>query len=67
MSDNVRYWKPNMTNLPYELGKEIFSQILSTPAPDHKKMQEESARLVREMLKERAFAVRSRGQAPWTN
>ena len=55
MSDNVRYWKPNMTNLPYELGKEIFNQILSTPAPDHKKMQEESARIVKEMLKERAL------------
>ena len=49
----IRYWKPCMTNLPHDLGKEIFEAIRSAPAPDHKKMQEESERLIKEMLKER--------------
>ena len=49
----IRYRKPNMTNLPYKLGKEIFEEILSSPPPDYAKMREESALLVQEMLKER--------------
>jgi len=52
-SREIRYWKPCMTNLPHDLGKEIFEAIRSAPAPDHAKMREESERIVREMLKER--------------
>ena len=53
MSDNVRYWKPCMTNLPADLGKAIFKQILSTPAPDIAKMQERSDHIMSEILRER--------------
>ena len=52
MSENVRYWKPCMTNLPPDLGKAIFKQILSTPAPDLAKMQERSNRIMAEIQKE---------------
>ncbi|MBQ3794797.1 MAG: hypothetical protein II842_00680 [Butyrivibrio sp.] len=48
-----RYAKPNMTNLPPDLGQEIFDQILSTPAPNRKKMKEESDALLKKMIKER--------------
>ena len=55
MSDNVRYWKPCMTNLPYKLGKEIFEHIRSTPAPDIAKMQEMRDSIMAEILKERGL------------
>ena len=45
-----KYGKPNMTNLPLELGIGIFDQILNTPKPDYMKMQEESMRLERKMI-----------------
>lgn len=53
MANVVRYRKPSMTNLPPELGKAIFRQILSTPAPDRAKLRKESERLEREMVRER--------------
>ncbi len=45
-----KYGKPNMTNLPNELGIGIFEQILNTPKPDYMKIQEESMRLERKMV-----------------
>ena len=53
MEQRIRYRKPNLTNLPPELGKAIFKQILSTPAPDRKARQREAERLEREIIKER--------------
>ncbi len=53
MAYSTRFGKPNMTNLPSELGAAIFRQILNTPRPDYAKMQEEAARLEREMVKVR--------------
>ena len=53
MAYTPKYGKPNMTNLPSDLGIGIFEQILNTPKPDYKKMQEESMRLEREMVKVR--------------
>ena len=53
MAYSTRFGKPNMTNLPSELGAAIFKQILSTPRPDYAKMQEEATRLEREMVKVR--------------
>lgn len=53
MATNTRYAKPCMTNLPPELGKSIFTQILNTPAPDRKKMKAESAKLLKAMVQER--------------
>ena len=48
-----RFGKPNMTNLPPELGRAIISQIMSTPKPDYAKMQAEAEKLEREILKAR--------------
>ena len=49
----TKFGKPNMTNLPSELGIGIFRQILNTPKPDYLKMQEEAVKLEREMKKVR--------------
>ncbi|MBQ6240530.1 MAG: hypothetical protein IJK56_09300 [Firmicutes bacterium] len=53
MAYSTRFGKPNMTNLPSELGTAIFKQILSTPRPDYAKMQEEAIKLEKEMVKVR--------------
>ena len=53
MAYTAKYGKPNMTNLPSELGIGIFEQILNTPKPDYMKMQEESMKLEREMVRVR--------------
>ena len=55
MADTIRYRKPNMTNLPPEIGVPILKQILSSPAPDRNAMRIESAELLKKMLKERAL------------
>ncbi len=49
----TRYAKPSLTNLPTDLGQKIFNQILNTPAPNRKKMKEESDALLRDMIRER--------------
>lgn len=51
MAYSDRYAKPNLTNLPSELGKGIFKQILSTPRPDYSKMQAEAIALEKEMIR----------------
>ncbi len=53
MERPIRYGKPCMTNLPPDLGVEIFKQIMNSPRPDREKMRAESARLVKEMLEDR--------------
>ena len=53
MASTSRYGKPNMTNLPKDLGVRIFKTILATPTPDFKKMHEKSVELERQMMIER--------------
>lgn len=53
MGDNIRYNKPNMTNLPRDLGIAIFRQIMKTPAPDRKKMREACQELIEKNVKVR--------------
>ena len=53
MAHTQRYAKPSMTNLPKDLGKSIFRQIMNTPKPDRERMRAESAELLRQMVKER--------------
>ena len=53
MTTTTRYGKPNMTGLPKDLGVSIFKTILSTPAPDFSKMEQEADELEREMKMER--------------
>ena len=53
MASTSRYGKPNMTNLPKDLGVRIFKTILAAPTPDFKKMHEKSVELERQMMIER--------------
>ena len=53
MANMTRYGKPSLTNLPADLGKTIFKQIMNTPAPDRVKMKAESDELLKQMIKER--------------
>lgn len=43
MSD-IRYGKPNMNNLPYELCKSIFEEILNSPKVDRENRKKRIAR-----------------------
>lgn len=58
----MRYRRPCVTNLPSDLGQEIFTKILSSPPQDRQKMREESNRLLTSMLvareRENAFTLR---------
>ena len=51
MSYSTRYRKPNMASLPYDLGKAIFEQILSTPKLDEEKLEAEARKLEDEIVK----------------
>jgi hypothetical protein len=51
--NTIRYGKPCMTNLPPELGRAIFNQILNTPKPDFYAMEKKARALEGEMLKVR--------------
>lgn len=48
MDKPIRYGKPVLTNMPYEIGKPIFDKILSTPRPDFEKMKAEAEEVERE-------------------
>ena len=48
---STRYGEPCMTNLPTELGREIFRQILNSPKPDDEAMKAEAERLEMEMIR----------------
>ena len=50
MTVSTRYAKPSMVNLPSDLGKAIFTQILSTPKPDDTKLDAEAKKLEKEMV-----------------
>ncbi|MBQ3334010.1 MAG: hypothetical protein IJG85_00185 [Eubacteriaceae bacterium] len=50
MAMSGRYHKPNMTNMPAELGKRVFLEILNSPVPDHAKLHEDSVRLEQQMI-----------------
>ena len=49
----TQYPKPNMTNLPRELGRMIFEEIRQSPKADREKMHEISMQLEEKMLEER--------------
>ena len=63
MAEVSRFGKPNMTNLPPDLGVAIFRQIMTSPAPDREKMRRESLRLVRENVKVRKREIAQRDSA----
>lgn len=45
MAESIRYGKPCMTNLPPELGRAIFKQMLSTPKPDRNAIEKRVSEL----------------------
>ena len=51
MVDYTEFPKPCMTNLPYDLGKKFFEQILNTPKPDYEKLHKEAQRLEKEIVR----------------
>lgn len=53
---STRYGQPCMTNLPTELGRAIFKQILNSPKPDDEAMRAEAIRLEKEMIKARGLS-----------
>lgn len=57
MAESVRYNKPNLTNLPPDLGVPIFKQILKSSVPDREKMRKECRKLVRKNIKVRAKEI----------
>ncbi len=50
MADTIRYGKPCMTNLPPELGRAIFKQMLNTPKPDRDAIEKRIRQLEKENL-----------------
>ena len=48
---STRYGKPCMTNLPPELGRAIFNQILNSPKPDYDAMEKKARALEKEMIR----------------
>lgn len=48
-----RYGKPNMNNLPYELGKAIFEEMDNSIPVDQEKMEKEVRCLEERMLEGR--------------
>ena len=51
--NGVRYGRPNLMNMPEDLGRAIFKQMLETPPVDDEAMQAESDRFMKEFLKMR--------------
>ena len=49
MANEIRYRKPSLTNLPYELGKMIFEEMDKAPRRDDAKMQAECDRLMEQI------------------
>lgn len=49
MAEMKRYGKPNLTNLPSDLGIKIFQQIRNTPPPDEAAMQQKRNQIMAEI------------------
>ena len=49
----LRFGKPSMTNLPYDLGMRIINTIMHTPKPDFTEADGEIAELEEKILKDR--------------
>ena len=52
MVDYEDYGKPCMTNLPLEIGIPIFEQILNSPKPDRKSLDDLCSKLLEQMARE---------------
>lgn len=45
MASTRTYGKPNMTNLPADLGRSIFNTIMNTPRPDDRAIDKKAAEI----------------------
>ncbi len=50
MAESTRYAKPCMTNLPPELGRAIFKQMLNSPKPDEDEIEAKVRKLEKQMI-----------------
>ena len=51
---SLRFGKPSMAGLPYELGSSIIRQIMNTPKPDFTKADAEIAEIMKRLDEEDA-------------
>ncbi len=49
----IRYGRPSMTNLPTELGRAIFKQMLNSPKPDEDEIEKKVRNLEKTMIEAR--------------
>lgn len=49
----IRFGKPSMTNLPYDLGSRIIKTIMNSPKPDFTEADKEIAELMKRIDEER--------------
>ncbi|MBQ6492527.1 MAG: hypothetical protein IJI92_01475 [Erysipelotrichaceae bacterium] len=49
----IRYGKPSMTNLPYELGKSIFEEMDNSPRVDREAIRKEAEAFEKKVIEER--------------
>ena len=54
----IRFGKPSMTNLPYELGVRIMNTIMNSPKPDFTDTDREIAELEARILRDKAEAAK---------
>ena len=47
---NTRYVKPNLNNLPYELGKSIFEEMDNSPKINRQERRKEALELQKKMM-----------------
>ncbi len=46
----IRYGKPSMNNLPYELGKSIFEEIMNSKPVDKEQFDKEVMEMKKQMI-----------------
>ena len=49
----IRYGKPSMTNLPYELGKSIFEEILNSKPVDQEAVERKCQKIEKQIIESR--------------
>ena len=57
----IRFGKPSMTNLPYDLGSRIINTIMNSPKPDFTDTDVEIAELEARILRDRASQKKQNG------
>ena len=58
--DENRYRKPNLNNLPYDLGRAIIDEILNSEPVDRKRLRKEADELEAKIIKIRREEAKRR-------